>query len=259
MIHIISKFAPLPFYPIGLCLVLMLAAIVVLALNRRRAAIWLMSAGVAILYVFSLPVTAHLMLGPLERRHYPLHEYPQVSAVVLLGGAGVYGAAPRKFHETNGYGDRLFHAARVFRTGCAPFLITTGGVLPFVYASPTSEASIVSSQLRELLLVDSASILLGDRSRNTREDALEVVRLLGERELPYRVLLVTSAFHMDRSSKVFKKAGVDVIEAPTDYAMDHAFQWKLLRFLPSADALNQVCMALHEYYGLLAYRALGWI
>jgi len=259
MIHVISKFAPMPFYPVGLCVALLIAAIVCIARQRRRAAIVLVALAAGGLWLSSMPAISFLLLGPLERRHYPVERYPRVSAVVLLGGASVPGNAPRAHPETNQFGDRLMHAVRVFRTGCAPYLICTGGKLEFLGTFEGSDAGNSARLLRELFGVDSSRILLGNRSRNTREDAQEVVRLLGERGERYHVILVTSAFHMDRTSKVFRRAGIEVLEAPTDYAEDSAWQWHLVSFLPSAEALNRVSLALHEYYGILAYRMLGWI
>ncbi len=259
MVHILSKFLPIPFYPLGLSVVLLAVALVLLGRSRRRAAMALVCCALGVLYAFSLPATASLVAGPLERRHWPLHEYPRVSAVVLLGGAGVPAAAPRRFPETNIFGDRLIHAARVFRDSHAPWLICTGGKLEFVHAMATTEAYNTSRLLIDVFGVDSTRVLLAEGSRNTREDAQEVVRVLGEKDERYDVLLVTSAVHMDRASKVFRKAGIGTLEAPTDYMTECAFQWKLLKFLPSADALHVVDLALHEYYGLLAYRVLGWI
>ena len=259
MIHVVSKFAPVPFYPLGLCVALLIAAIVCIARRRNRAAIVLVALAAGELWLFSMPVSSHFLLGPLERRHYPVERFPRASAVVLLGGSSVPGVAPRMYPETNLFGDRLMHAVRVLRSGCAPYLICTGGKLEFLGSFEGTDAENSARLLRELFAVDSTRILLGNRSRNTREDALEVVRLLGERGERYRVILITSAFHMDRSSRVFRKAGIEVFEAPTDYAEDSAWQWHLINFLPSADALNRVSLALHEYYGILAYRVLGWI
>jgi len=182
-----------------------------------------------------------------------------VSAVVLLGGAGAPPAAPRKFPETNIFGDRLIHAVRVFRDSKAPWLICTGGRLEFVHAQATADAVNNRRLLIDVFGVDSSRILVGDRSRNTREDAEEVVRLLGEKGERYDVLLVTSAAHMDRSSRVFNKMGITTLEAPTDYMVECGFQWKLLKFLPSSDALHVIDIALHEYYGILAYRLMGCI
>jgi len=259
MIHIVSKFAPIPFYPLGLCIVLLVAALVLLLRKRHRTGTWLLAGALVVLYVFTLPATATFLAGPLERRHWPLHEYPRVSAVVLLGGSGAAPAAPRKYPETNIFGDRLIHAARVFRDSNAPWLICTGGLLDFVHSAKTGDAVNNRRLLIDVFGIDSTRILLGDRSRNTREDAQEVVRVLAEKGERYDVLLVTSAAHMDRSSRVFNKAGINTLEAPTDYMVELEFRWKLLKFLPSSDALHTIDIALHEYYGMVAYRVLGWI
>jgi uncharacterized SAM-binding protein YcdF (DUF218 family) len=260
MIHLISKFAPIPIYPIGLCAVFCAIGLYFVIRNRRRRlAITLIALGVGELWLFSLPLTANLLLGPLERSYVPLAQCPAATAVVLLGGAGVGPSAPRIHPETNRFGDRVLEAARLFRQGKAEYLICTGGVLPFVHDSPLSEASNVRRILVDIMGLDSSRILLADRSRNTREDALDVARVIAGLGRPYDIVLVTSAFHMARSVRIFTKQGFTVYPAPGDFEEDTRFQWKVIAFLPDADALERNSLALHEFYGLMAYRLLGWI
>lgn len=259
LIHIVSKLLPIPFYPIGMAVLLGVAGIVLLARRRYQAALVAVSVATGVLLIFSLPCTAHLLVRPLERRYPPPASHPRVSAIVLLGGGGTAPSPPRRHPETNVFGDRLIHAARLFKNGCAPKVICTGGLFPLLHDSPFTEAANNARLLVDELGVDSNAIVLADKSRNTREDALEVVDAISRLDLPYEILLVTSAMHMERAKRLMEKQGITTYPAPTDFHADAAFQLKLFNFLPRAEALMEVSLALHEYYGLIAYRVLGWI
>jgi uncharacterized SAM-binding protein YcdF (DUF218 family) len=101
---------------------------------------------------------------------------------------------------------------------------------------------------KELGVPDSA-ILLEEESRNTHESAVRVAaicRRLGIR----RVLLVTDVFHMRRAIASFRAQGIDVSPIPADpWALD--WEGPIIR-------LHKLSEAVHEYVGLIYYRAMGW-
>ena len=107
--------------------------------------------------------------------------------------------------------------------------------------------------------VDSSRIVLETKAENTHDHAPNVAKILQARGIAKDVILVTSAAHMYRSVKIFQKYGYVVHPSPADFEADEHIQWNLSAFLPCADALFQTTSALHEYYGLLAYKLLGWI
>lgn len=68
------------------------------------------------------------------------------------------------------------------------------------------------------------------------------------------MILITSAFHMERSLRVFGKTGLKVIPWPTDYYS----QVKVLTldsFVPSAHILSLTSTVWKERIGLLVYDA----
>jgi uncharacterized SAM-binding protein YcdF (DUF218 family) len=259
MLLLLSKLLPLPFYPVGLAIILGLVALVLIGRRMRRAAFVFCAVAVGVLLLFSLPITAHLLTRGLEGRYDPQRTYPRSSAIVLLGGAGVPALPPRLYPETGPFADRIMHAARLYHQDLAPILIVTGGKITFVSDFEGCEAENNAFLLRELMGVDSADIVIEGRTRNTREDALAVVNALSGRDVPYEIILVTSAVHMPRSVALMKKVGLTVHPAPCDFSAEKHFQWRILNLLPRASALYGSTVALHEYYGLLAYRLLGWI
>jgi len=259
MLHILSKFLPLPFYPLGFSLTLFLIGLLLLWRNKKRAGMICGMVAAGALCLFSLPATAHVLVRSLEGRFPQAAVFPHASAVVLLGGSEVAAVPPRMFPETNEWGDRIPHAARVFKAGCAPWLIVSGGKLSFVHDFPGYEADISAALLHELYGIDTAVIIRECEAKNTHDHGPNIRRILADKGLPPSIIVVTSAMHMYRSVKVFRKAGFTVYPACADYRTDARFQWKLLAFLPNAKSLEDVSTALHEYYGLLAYRLLGWI
>jgi uncharacterized SAM-binding protein YcdF (DUF218 family) len=72
-----------------------------------------------------------------------------------------------------------------------------------------------------------------------------------------RVVVVTSAIHMGRSLKVFRKAGIDAIPAVA-FERNESDDW-MTRYLPSSDGLRESGMVAHELLGFAYYKVRGWI
>lgn len=94
---------------------------------------------------------------------------------------------------------RAREGARLVREGRAPRLVLTGGATG---PSPTSEARAALPHALAEGVAEQA-VLLEERSRTTEENAAEVRALLGDPSL--RVLIVTDAYHVPRSVRLFRK------------------------------------------------------
>ena len=98
---------------------------------------------------------------------------------------------------------------------------------------------------------------------NTAEEAVAIRRLLEPSKAasapPTRILLVTSAFHMRRSQRLFERQGFEVEPFPVDFQARGAWAGPLWRdptqWFPSAGALDGSSRALRELLGRLIYRA----
>jgi uncharacterized SAM-binding protein YcdF (DUF218 family) len=259
MILFLSKFIQIFFYPVGLSVALAVAAGIVMVMGKRKVSIAMIFSSVGILLLFSCPIVSHALVRSLEGRFDPPAEFPKASAIVLLGGCTKPPVSPRRYVEPGNAGDRMVNAARLFRKGCAPVIVSTGGKIPFVYNFPGSEAQDMALFLREVCTVDSSAILLEDEARDTHENATRTAALLQKKGIKKDIILVTSAMHMYRSVKIFRKCGFTVFPAPSDFRADKSMQVKIFSILPDVGALSDATDALHEYYGLIAYKMAGWL
>lgn len=259
MLLILSKFLTLFFYPVSLAGMVIIAAGIAMLFNKRKIAIICVFSSVGLLWLFSSPIFAHALVRTLESKYDPPAGFPKASAIVLLGGCSQPAVPPRRYVETNCAADRIMHAARLYKAGYAPYIISTGGKIPFFYDFEGSEASCMAELLKELWGIDTPAVIIEDKAKTTRDHAPNVEKILKAKNLKKEIIIVTSASHMYRSVRIFRKQGYTVYPAPTDYWEDKKINWKLMTFLPQVEALFASTMALHEYYGILAYKIRGWI
>ena len=214
--------------------------------KRRGAALWLVLASLWLLVWSSTPFYG--WFGSTLERQYPpcrAEDLPTADAIVVLGG-GMESSRGLFYPDMNSAADRVWHAARLYKTGKAPLVIPTG----------VGEIEATVPLLVDLG-VPTAVIRVETASRNTAENARCTAALLA-RSGGRRVLLVTSAWHMRRAQLLFERAGLEVIPAATDYeatiARARPDRWSLLMLLPSPDALNRNTVILKEYIGYWVYR-----
>ncbi len=109
-----------------------------------------------------------------------------------------------------------------------------------------------NAQMAIALGVDPKDIIILEAPKDTQEEAIASKRIVGNQP----IILVTSASHMPRASALFRKAGINVIPAPTDYQVKGGSE--LFQF-PSASGLSKSEAAFHEYLGLLWSKMKGYI
>ena len=260
----LSKLLPLFIYPIGLSCILILTAIVLIFKRRSRRALIPMGLALVILLVSSSGWFSTWLVRSLEQQYlpavFPINSEPS-QAIVLLGGATGSQLAPRPWIDISDEGDRVLHAAKLYREGRAPLIIPTGGRI--AWRGPGDSEASDMSQLLQTMGVPESAIVLEPNALNTYENAINVQTILIDRKIE-RFLLVTSAAHMPRSMMIFRKLGMEPIAAPTDYTRTdvesqiNGPQDFLLSTFPDAENLRDTNRALKEYLGILVYRLKGW-
>lgn len=259
MFVFLSKLIPPLLYPVGLTCVLLGLSLCLWWKNPRVAGGLVMTA-FWILFVASSPWISDALARSLELQNRPA-TIPTAEAIVILGGGTYSATAPRYWVEVSDAGDRILYGAKLYREGKAPWVIVSGGSLAWK-DGPEPESNAMT-ELLTTMGVPKSAILRDSVSVNTYENAVYVKRILEQQGIR-RVLLVTSAFHMPRSLLIFRKLGMEVFPAPTDFrAVDlgpdnYSFVGLLLRCLPDSEKLDQFSRSIREYIGILVYRLQGW-
>jgi len=250
----LSKVLDLLFAPLTWAMIL--AAIGFWAMRRRRArlAAGAPIASFAILYLFSIDPVAFTIVKRLESSATKTaRDDVTYDAVIVLGGL-----AEEDVNEAWGdrnYGDaveRLLAGYDALRTGRAKFAILSGGKLRG--AQRASEADVLAEQLEDWGIATDRLVREG-ASRNTHENAVECARIVRERGWT-KLLLVTSAMHMQRAAGCFRAEGLTFDALPVDHRSSNVGIW--VSVLPRADRLQTSTFALRELAGRLVYRARGY-
>lgn len=240
------------FFPVPLCVEMMLVGLILLWFTRRqRAGKILLSIGAAMLLLLGNRNFSYHLLVPLEQRYPPLvsasaSEAPQPDpsgkfVVVLSGG---YTNDPRIPMESRLGADtmaRMVKGIRVWRRLPGSKLILSGG--GWGDAVPAAEHM---ARLAEGLGVNREEIILESRSQDTEEQARLIMPIVGGD--PF--FMVTSASHMPRSMALFQKMGMNPVAAPADYLAHQGEKIAVDDLYPSSEGLRIAERAIYEYLGL---------
>lgn len=238
---LLNKVLPMFFLPLGVVILLLVYAII-------RAKRWPVVAALLILYLASIPAVSDRCMGSLESR-YPAVAPAQVEsadAIVVLGG--IWGP-PTEDGKLPNWGDaveRLEAGIVLAQLGRAPWLVFTGGHLPW-----EKRATLEGEKSREQAIargVPPEKIIVTREVGNTSDEARAVADLMREHHWR-RVILVTTAWHMPRAALLFQRARVECVFFPVDFRCDASRSMNLLDFVPSAGALEGTETALREHYG----------
>jgi uncharacterized SAM-binding protein YcdF (DUF218 family) len=252
----ISKIVGFFMQPSALLLVLLLIACALLWSRYWNMGRWLVVAGTALLLIGGEAPTASWLILPLEERFQrPDLGTANVDGIIILGGGEDSRVAKaRNVHALNEAGERLTEGLALARRYPKAKLVFTGGSTEILFA-PTFGADAARRIMDDFDLGDPRRIVLEAKARNTWENAVFTKGLVNPKP-GERWLLVTSAAHMPRAMGVFRKAGFPVEPWPVDYrTASSRDRW--LPFEAPSEGLRRLEAALHEWYGLVVYRALG--
>jgi uncharacterized SAM-binding protein YcdF (DUF218 family) len=259
----LSKLLPLLFYPLGFTCISLFVALITFR-KKPRISAFCIALSLLLLLVTSNGWIPRFFARSLEWQNLSTTELPTADAMIVLGGATKSAFPPRPGVDLAEQGDRIIYAAQLYRQKKAPLIILSGGRVDW-RGSGAPESTDMATILTSLGIPKQAIIEEPD-SLNTYQNAVNVSKIIEKRDIK-KVLLITSALHMPRSLMIFKKQGMDVIPAPTDFLVSEGEMQELgstpkaaiLNLIPSTDNLHQFTVTLKEYVGILIYRLRGWL
>ena len=200
------------------------------------------------------PIGAAALMILEDRFPQPVIDRPVTGVVVLGGAVDTHISSDRHTLALNEAAERLTATLDLSRRYPEARIFLSGGSGHLIGNSHMTESEVA----RDLLVtmgVTPQRIEMEERSRNTCENATESAAALKPRPGDLW-LLITSASHMPRAVACFRAAGFKVTPYPVDYrtrgAADlHGPAESVATGLAASD------LAVHEWLGLLTYRAAG--
>jgi uncharacterized SAM-binding protein YcdF (DUF218 family) len=235
--------------PLFIVLVLLIISLFLFFLNCKKkngALILLLS--IVLIYGASIAPVANYLCYYLEKDYInnPTAGDKNIDVIVVLGGGTKDINALKNTFNTGVESLRLLHAVVVYnKTGAKYFVCSGKG------SGRASEAEVMA-KLAEKLGVPKEKIRIEPNSKNTGENAAEVNNMFVNKNI--NIGLVTSAFHMKRSEREFKKYFNNVLPLPAHYLYSSPAGNVVIRYMPQSGELNKTSIAFREIIAQLWYR-----
>ena len=254
---LVDKILTVLVLPLGVAVGTGLLALLAFAFGWRRAAAVLAVFSVVWLWGWSTPFPTRVLIGPLADPYpiQPVEMAPAADAIVLLGGGIKPVRRDMIYPDLTDSADRIWHAARLYHAGKAPLIIVSSGNVSGNLKPSTAGAM---RTLLDALGVPDDAIVIEERSRNTRQNAVFTERITADRGIR-RVLLVTTYWHLRRAEAVFRRVGLEVIPVATDYKGKQGSRFFVWDLLPHISRLSFNSILVKEHLGYLVYRLRGWV
>lgn len=237
-----SKIAPIFISPI---MALFYFAFLSLILKSRKTLIIMIS----IMILITNPIFANYLISNIEKSYSPqrIDSIKKAEAIVVL--SGMIGSFKNGGIEVVEWGrpNRYFSGIELLKANAAPLVVFTGGRTPLDPDGFNEGQYLKNKAISEGIPIE--KILVTGEAYNTEQEAKSLSLALREKN----IILVTSAFHMERAKFLFQSFGFNVIPFPVDY-MSSEDAISVLSFFPNADALLKIDLYIHESIGRLFYK-----
>lgn len=238
----LNKVLPLLVSPLSI-------AILLLILNILTGKLRYTVMSLSLLYLSSLPILSDQLIRALEGKYIPqsIDKVEKRYAVVILGGMVRRIQHDEKvYYEFNEAVDRIHTGIKLIKAKKASKLILTRAKLP--WDKGKSEGEFLADFARENG-VNKNTIILTRGVENTHDEAKAVAEILNSNR---DIILVTSAFHMQRAQNVFESISMDVLPYPVDF-LSSAKKSSILDYLPQASAFYTTSFFMLETLGRVVY------
>jgi len=246
---IIGKILATVTLPPGLNLTLALFGLL-LRWRFYRTGTMLIFASFILLYIFSIPLFSTNLIRALQpdaALDVSTLTNSTAKVIVVLGG-GRYPDAPEYREDTVSIETlaRIRYGAYLQRKTKLPILFTGGNVYG---GERVAEAVLMKKTLEESFI--GVAHWVEDKSRTTYENASYTREMLAKEGID-EIVLVTHAYHMQRSIEAFEQSGFKVVPAPMGFVMPDT-RPLIFQFLPDANALRNTATVFHEGIGRFWY------
>lgn len=228
-------------------ILLVISFLIWLISSKKKSDALLLFFAILLLYGFSIFPVSNYLSHKLEKDYIngtPKDKIKLDVIVALSGGAYDINALNNTF-----LGDvttvRLVQALQMYKKYDAKYLVCSGKS-----NSKISDAELMA-QMAENFGVPKDKIRIDAKSENTYQHVREFNKMFVSKDI--RIGLVTSAYHMRRSEKEFRKYYSNVLPLPAGYLYVSPVGTPVVRYIPQSHWLYNNSLVLREYVGQLWY------
>lgn len=251
---LIGKLFLLLLKPLTWIIVLFIAGILSKNLNRKKR---LIIAGLATLLLLSNPFLFRIIAKNYETPPVTLKTGERFEAGILLGGFISYNIKESRA-SFNSASDRFIQTALLYKNQHINKIIIAAGN-GYITEHNFKEAEYAKQYLVQLG-VPAEAIFTDPLSRNTYENAVNTKKIADSLQIKGALLLISSAIHLPRAGKLFKKQGLTIKPYPCDFITQNISNnfWDDY-LLPSARTLSDWDSFIKELTGTIVYKLQGKI
>lgn len=254
--YIFKKLVSRLFFPVPLCVELLLAGLILLLFTRRqRLAKALLISGTLLLLLLGYPALSGRLIAPIESAWPPLAPQgaespelatlgPEVCIVVLGQGLSSALWLPPTGRVNDILLGRLIEAVRLHR-----LLPGSRIIVSLSGPAPAEEKVAFLNAFADTVGLPAQDFELIADAVDTEQEVLQAKERAGDRAL----IVVSDASHIPRAMRIFRRHGLDPVPAPCNYAFKPDATPGPVNpaaLYPNSDGLSLAERAVYEYLGL---------
>jgi len=241
----LHKIIPFFLSPLGLIIILLIVSL----FFRQRLVVII---SLLTLLISSNAYVSNYLFSTLEHPYKPLsiNSINKSDAVVVLSGMINQVGKEKNIKYEWGDPDRFFAGIKLIKKNKSKILIFTAGQLPWT-KEWKPEGAILKDKAIEFG-IDKNKILVSAKVKNTYEESLSILQLIPRGS---SIILVTSAFHMERSKFLFEKQGFKVNPFPVDFKISNN-DLTILDIIPTLSSMSKTSLFIRENIGRIYYKVI---
>ncbi len=238
--------------PVFIVIILLLIAFFIcLISDKKKSGALVLFLSIVLLYGASIFPVANYLCYYLENDYIKNQSdvLQNVDVLVVLGGGVQDINSLNKTFPNEVTMARLLSAIEVYNKKGAKYFVCMGKG-----SGKITEAEVMA-QLAQKLGVPKEKIIAEAKSINTWDSAVELNHMFANKNIS--IGLVTSASHLNRAQKEFKKYFNNVVPFPANFYYTSSAENIFVKYAPQIDSLSKTSLVLKEITGQLWYSVKG--
>ena len=228
-------------------LLLLIAFFICLISGKKKSGALVLFLSIVLLYGASVFPVANYLCYYLEKDYIKNQSDAKqdIDVLVVLGSGAQDINSLKNTFPTEATSARLLHAVDIYNKKGAKYFVCMGKG-----SGKITEAELMA-QLAQRLGVPKEKIRIEAKSVNTWASAVDLNEMFANKNIS--IGLVTSASHLRRAEKEFKKYFNNVVPFPANYYYASSAENVFVKYAPQTNSLCKTSIALKEIAGQLWY------